>query len=65
MIWTYEDMVHFTTNLFLGGTTGNVTPQIYMTHPTLGQNRFHRKKAFHFKLFIKCLLKSCRIKKST
>jgi hypothetical protein len=63
MIWTYEDMVHFTTNLFLGGTTRNVTPQISMIHPTLGQHRSHIKKAFHSKLFIKRLPKSCRIQK--
>jgi len=49
------------TNLSLGGTTRNVTPQIYVTHPTLWQHRTHIKNVFHFKLFIKKLLKSCRI----
>jgi hypothetical protein len=49
------------TNLSLGGTTKNVTPQISMTHPISGQYRTHIKKTFHSKLFIKGLPKSCKI----
>ncbi len=41
----------------LGGTTRNVTPQIFETHPTLRQHRIHIKKVFHSKLLIKRLPK--------
>jgi len=34
-------------------------PKFSLTHPTLGQHRIHIKKAFHSKLFIKRLPKSC------
>jgi hypothetical protein len=51
-------------NLSLGGTTRNVAPQIFVTHPTSGQHRIHIKKKFHSKLFIKRLPKSCKIQKS-
>jgi hypothetical protein len=53
-----------TSNLSLGGTTKNITLQIFETHPTLGQNRTHIKKDFHSNLFIKMLLKSCKIQNS-
>jgi len=36
-------------NLSLGGTTKNVTPQIFVTHPTSSQHRIHIKKTFHSK----------------
>ncbi len=49
------------TNLSLGGTIKNITPQIYVTHPILRQHRSHIKKQFHSKFFIKRLLKSCKI----
>ncbi len=53
-----------TTNLSLGGTIKNITPQISMTHPTSIQHRTHINKTFHCKLFIKRLSKSCRIQNS-
>ncbi len=31
-------------NLFLGGTSRNLTPQISVTHPTSRQHRTHIKK---------------------
>jgi hypothetical protein len=49
------------TNLSLGGTTKNVTPQISMTHPISGQRRTHIKKKFHSKLLSNRLPKSCKI----
>jgi len=33
-------------NLSLGGTTKNVTPQIFEAHPTLEQHRIHINKTF-------------------
>jgi hypothetical protein len=57
-------MYHGKINLSLGGTTRNVTPQIFKTHPTLEQHRTHVKKAFHSKLFIKKLPKPCKIQNS-
>jgi hypothetical protein len=48
-------------NLSLGGTIKNVTPQIFVTHPTSKQHRTHIKKNIHSKLFIKRLPKSCKI----
>jgi hypothetical protein len=51
-------------NFSLGGTTGNVTPQKFDTHPTLGQHRTHLRKNFHFKLYIERLFKSCRFETS-
>ncbi len=50
-----------TTNLSLGGTTRDVTTQIFVTHQTLGQHRTHMKKTFHSKLFMKRLPMSCKI----
>jgi hypothetical protein len=41
------------TNLSLGVTTKNVTPQISRTHPTLKQHKTHIKKVFHFKYLSK------------
>jgi hypothetical protein len=55
---------HGPTNLSLGGTTKNITPEIFETHPTSRQDRTHIKKAFHSKLFVKRLFKSCKIQKS-
>jgi hypothetical protein len=48
-------------NLSLGGTIKNVTPQIFMTHPTSRQHKAHIQKTFDSKLFIKRLFKSCII----
>jgi hypothetical protein len=53
-----------TTNLSLGGTTRNVTPQIFVTHPTLRQHMIHIEETFQSKLFIKRLPKSCKIQNS-
>jgi hypothetical protein len=39
-------MFHNPTNLSLGGTTRNVMPQIYVTHPTSRQHMTHIKKLF-------------------
>jgi hypothetical protein len=47
-------------NLLLGGIIKNVTPQNFETHPTSKQHRTYIKIAFHSKLFIKRLPKSCR-----
>ncbi len=55
---------HKLANLSLGGTTKNVTPQIFETHPTSKQHRIHIKKTFHSKLFIKRLPKLCRTQNS-
>jgi hypothetical protein len=33
-------------NLSLGGTTRNITPQNFVTHPTSGQHRTHIKNKF-------------------
>jgi hypothetical protein len=57
--------VHGMTNLSLGVTTKNVTPQTYETHSTSEQHRTHIKKAFHSKFFIKKLPNSCKIQNST
>jgi len=56
-----KDNVRLWANLYLGGPTKSITPQIFETHPTLGQHHNHIKKAFHSKLFIKILLKSRKI----
>jgi hypothetical protein len=56
-----KDNVRLWANLYLGGPTKSITPQIFETHPTLGQHQNHIKKAFHSKLFIKRLPKSRRI----
>jgi hypothetical protein len=37
-------------NLSLGGTTKNVTPQIFVTHPTSKQHKNHIKKIFSFQI---------------
>jgi hypothetical protein len=42
-------------NPSLGDTTTNVTPQIFLTHSTLGQHMIHLKKAFHSEFHIKRL----------
>jgi hypothetical protein len=55
---------HYKANFSLGGTIKNITPQIFVTHPTSRQHRTHIKKKFHSKLFIKRLPKSCRIQNS-
>jgi hypothetical protein len=55
---------HKWANLSLSGTTKNVAPQHFETHPTSKQHRTHIKKAFHSKLFIKKLPKSCKIQNS-
>jgi len=52
--WTYQTYKHtIMKNLSLGGTTRNVTAQIFETHPTSRQHRIHIKKKFHSKIFIK------------
>jgi hypothetical protein len=33
-------------NFSLRGTTRNITPQIFLTHPTLEQHKIHFKKNF-------------------
>jgi len=38
------------TNLSFGGITRNVTSQISMTRPILGQHRTHIKKSFSFQI---------------
>ncbi len=48
-------------NLSLGGTIKNVTPQIFVTHPTSKQHKIHMKKNIHSKIFIERLPKSCKI----
>ncbi len=37
VIWLKEVGSFIWENLSLGGTTRNITPQIFLTHPTLGQ----------------------------
>jgi len=37
----------------LDGTTKNVSPQKFETHPTLRQHRTHLRKAFHLKFISK------------
>jgi len=55
---------YYRANLPLGGTIRNVTPQISKAHPTLEQHRTHIRRTVYFKLFIKRLHKSCRIRNS-
>jgi hypothetical protein len=40
----------------------NVTPQNFETHPISKQHKIHLKKNFHFKISIKILLESCKLK---
>jgi hypothetical protein len=64
MLNAFKGFIFNMTKLSLGGTTGNVTPQSFVTHPTSKQHRIHIKKTFLSKLFIKRLPKSCRIQNS-
>jgi hypothetical protein len=57
-------MAFLLANLSLVGTTRNITPQIFVTHPTSRQHKTHIKKNIHSKLFMKRFPKSCRIQKS-
>jgi hypothetical protein len=50
MLTTKQLSTPTTTNLSLGGTTRDVTTQIFVTHPTLGQHRTHIKKDFSFQI---------------
>jgi hypothetical protein len=49
----FKGCVFNTTNLSLGGTIRNVTPEIFVIHSTLRQHKIHINKAFQSKLFIK------------
>jgi choline-glycine betaine transporter len=60
----YEPSLVIMANLSLGATIRNITPQIFVTHPTSGQHRIHIKKVFQSKLFIERLPKSCRVQNS-
>jgi len=43
----FEPSLVIMANLSLGATTRNITPQIFVTHPTSGQHRIHIKKKFN------------------
>jgi hypothetical protein len=46
--------------LILGGTTRNVTPQIFETHPTLRQHRNSHKESFSFQITYQKVIQSHR-----